>query len=746
MVEEFDPVGAIAEILTAHGPLSEEDIVGHLREAGVADPEDLVDELLDEFSCPAAQLVDERWVWLPALLAGRVFTRRLSAVEATHDLLTVTPDLDPITALCDHDGYRVVDGSALQLVLGFDRAPLEQRGIPPEVIDPLGALLLAPGTLAALGAAEGDLVGVRLTEAGLAVEAVSGVAKSALGEVLTATVADGAPVYFDAAVWTACAADQRLFAEPLSPLSEIADDFGLARSDEWLAAGGFDFDRWRFQLGCAGLAARHDLESDDAFALYTLVQFYDHLALLLDVDDASGPLDRDAAEADLEQFTDLVGELGIVLADPDLAQVLLTETIGASRGGAAALAKFADMLERKVPRHARVGVRWLRAVALQRSGDIDTAERELLEAETLNPDWPWVLVDLARIASDRGDAEGGLALLHRAAVEPDHPLVELLQRHRPEPRRDIGRNELCWCGSGRKYKKCHLGHEQLPLSERVGWLYTKAMDHALLTGWRPLLAEAGYERGRYDDDDDFDPMFAALSDPLVLDAVLFEGGAFAEFLRLRGSLLPQDERALAEQWVLVERSVFEVQQVQPGRDVTVRDVRSGDNHQVVEPTASRVLRPGQLICARAVPVGEGMQFFGGIEPVELHERGELIELLDSEPDAVSLVAHLSRRFAPLTLANTEGRPLARRLPADDDDAVGADDPAMAAVLDDFIRDYETKWLDESIPALDGCTPRQAADDPTRRGDLVKLLDSFPAGAAASGGMDVDRLRDALGLR
>ena len=22
--------------------------------------------------------------------------------------------------------------------------------------------------------------------------------------------------------------------------------------------------------------------------------------------------------------------------------------------------------------------------------------------------------------------------------------------------RDLGRNESCWCGSGKKYKKCHL--------------------------------------------------------------------------------------------------------------------------------------------------------------------------------------------------------------------------------------------------------------------------------------------------
>jgi hypothetical protein len=76
----------------------------------------------------------------------------------------------------------------------------------------------------------------------------------------------------------------------------------------------------------------------------------------------------------------------------------------------------------------------------------------------------------------------------------------------------------------------------------------------------------------------------------------------------------------------------------------------------------------------------------------------------------------------------------------------ASDPELTAVVDEFIRDYETKWLDEPIPALDGHTPRQAADDPTRRGDLIKLLDSFPTGEAARGGMDADRLRAALGVQ
>ena len=672
MAEAFDATRTLPRILAEHGPLHEDDIARRLRDCGVADPDTVLDEVLDETECPVRQLVDDRWVWLPTVLAGRVFTHRLGADEAAHDVLTVTPNLDPITALCEHEQYgRLADGTAARIVLaGFDEELLEQRGIPPEVVDPLGALLLAPGTLAALGVAEGDLVGVRLTAQGLVVERVTAPPRSpgvgaAVGGRLAATLDADEPVYFDAAVWTACVEDPAVFTEPLPPLCEIVDDYGLAHHGEWLAPGGFDFARWRFERGCAALAERYDLDSDDAFALYTLVKLYDQMSLLLidsaaadePLEDALAAAGEGAETPEVDRFVDLVGELGAELADPLLAELLLAETVGTGRAGAPALGVFAEVLEPKVPRAARVAFRWLRAVALERIGDVDEAERQLLAAESMDPDWPLPLFDLARIASDRGDVERGLALLRRAGAEPDHPLVELLERYRAEPRRDLGRNQPCWCGSGRKYKKCHLGREELPLAERAGWLYTKAGQHAMLTGWNDVLAEAGYERCRYADDDP-DALAAALADPLVLDAVLFEGGAFAAFLQMRGSLLPDDERLLAQQWLLVDRSVFEVEQVHRGQGVTVRDVRTGDTHEVRERAASRQLKPGQLVCARVVPAGDSMQFFGGLEPVALHERDPLIDLLDTGPDAVTLVAHLSRRFAPPALANTEGDPLA----------------------------------------------------------------------------------------
>jgi hypothetical protein len=94
VAEAIDPILMVEQILTEHGPLHEDDIVQRLRDSGVADPDSLLEDALDEIECPARQLVDDQWVWLPTLLAGRVFTHRLSADEIAHDVLTVTPDLD----------------------------------------------------------------------------------------------------------------------------------------------------------------------------------------------------------------------------------------------------------------------------------------------------------------------------------------------------------------------------------------------------------------------------------------------------------------------------------------------------------------------------------------------------------------------------------------------------------------------------------------------------------------------------
>ena len=835
-----DDVTDVARILIEHGPLSKDDIVARLQAEGVPDAVKVATAGLAEAHHPVVDLNDGRWVWQPAVVLGRILTHRVDAAEVTADALVVDPDLDPITGLCHHSRFqRLADGSAVSLAMpGWDDDLLLERGISPESVPESGVLLLKPGTLRALKIADGDLVGVRLSAAGLSLERVETTLPAVdVGATLAESLPADEPSFLDSTVLELCVADPLLFTEPMPPLTEIVESQGLVRRYGMVARPDFDFDQWRFERDCDRLALRHDIEPDDALALRTLMTIYDQMSDMLTrlVDVPDEPVEDDAPTADDSGYGDLIAEFGAALAEPFLAELFRNETVG-NGGSPAALGLFAETLEPQVPRSARVALRWLRAVALELTGQIEEAEREYLAAESMDTEWPLTLFDLARFASDRGDADRALALLRRTGTEPDHPLTQLLEQHRPAPRDDLGRNDTCWCGSGRKYKKCHLGREQLPLAGRVGWLYFKACQYVFVTPWRELFIDVADARDAYLGEDDELP-----EDPLFVDAVLFEGGAFADFLATRGVLLPDDERLLAEQWQLSPRSLFEVQEVESGRRVQVRDVRTGDVYDVHERTASRELRPGQLICTRVAPAPETYEFFGGIEPVALHERDQLINVLDSDPDPVDLVEFLSRRFAPPTMVNTEGdlltlceatvrvnadieplldnaydrveedtpawldhvmthgnshisatltldgdrlavqtnserrmdrvlaaiadldpsmtvlddvrRPLrdtadvaelASTMPGSAPSGVDRDDPAVVAAMDEAIRRYEAAWLDEPIPALDGYTPRQAADDPTRRGDLIALLDTFPVLEGAVG-MDAERLRAALGL-
>ena len=347
-------------------------------------------EILDEIECPARQLVDDRWVLLPTVLAGRVFTHRLGGDEGGHDILTRDPNLDPITALCERQQYgRFADGSAARVVLAeFDDELLEQRGIPAEVVDPLGTLVLAPGTLGTLGVAEGDLVGVRLTEQGLVVERVTAPSLGAhapVGARLAAMLDAEEPVYFDVAVWTgARVEDPAVFTEPLPPLCEIVDDYGLAHRGEWLAPDGFPSCPSAFSS--AGRSAGRANSPRPRRRVRAV-----HIGQTVRPDVAArrsppppptsrgGCIDRSCrgrdgahgADSEADWFGDLVGELGAELADPLLAELLVAETIGTGPHGAPALGLFAEVLEPEAsPRAARVACRWLRAVALERIGDI----------------------------------------------------------------------------------------------------------------------------------------------------------------------------------------------------------------------------------------------------------------------------------------------------------------------------------------------------------------------------------------
>jgi tetratricopeptide (TPR) repeat protein len=69
-------------------------------------------------------------------------------------------------------------------------------------------------------------------------------------------------------------------------------------------------------------------------------------------------------------------------------------------------------------------------------------------------------------------------------------------------------------------------------------------------------------------------------------------------------------------------------------------------------------------------------------------------------------------------------------------------PEIQQVLREHLERYEKAWVDESIPALDGLTPRQALLDPAMRRELLHLLRDMPE---TENGMSARRIRRLLDL-
>ena len=117
----------------------------------------------------------------------------------------------------------------------------------------------------------------------------------------------------------------------------------------------------------------------------------------------------------------------------------------------------------------------------------------------------------------------------------------------------------------------------------------------------------------------------------------------------------------------------------------------------------------------------------------------------SEPRVERVLALLRAAIPDLDIVSDE------RVPLRPGEAEASSDPAHPVELDPAIREeiidaMEQRWLRESVPALGGVTPIEAAADPTRREELERLLASFPEptdGPAMT--LRPSRLRALLGL-
>jgi len=262
-------------------------------------------------------------------------------------------------------------------------------------------------------------------------------------------------------------------------------------------------------------------------------------------------------------------------------------------------------------------------------------------------------------------------------------------------------------------------------------------------------------------DKDLNRLKDAFTDPIVFDSALHEGGLFQQFLYERGALLPEDEQLLAASWLTIDRSVHEVVTVDPGVAMTLRNLGTGDVVEVQEQTASTQMKVGERYCSRIVPDGTSNQIIGGIFPVRAGHEDTVLNLCTAG-DAIELCDWVAALHQPPTLVRSPGL-INEMFDRDGIESVLADlgegadmEQVQAGLQAELSRQAHTRWLDESIPALAGLTPREAAADPTRREQLERLLSEFkkPTQGHQSddlpGGFtpftyDIDALRKELGL-
>jgi hypothetical protein len=230
--------------------------------------------------------------------------------------------------------------------------------------------------------------------------------------------------------------------------------------------------------------------------------------------------------------------------------------------------------------------------------------------------------------------------------------MEVVEFARHRPPAQVGRNDRCPCGSGRKYKACHLGKERHALIDRASWLYAKyhryLRDHnrrivALFADQVSAATGRGYEF-----------LIDLLDTPLVADIALCEGGIGESFVSERDAFLPDDEAILAARWQLIERSLFEVDEAGPTY-LKLRDLRTGERITVTNTNAESQTRRGDLMLGRPLPVGDTWRAYSGLVKVS-GLRDEVLDALD-HPDPFEIAELIGRCLAPPRMQNTDGEPL-----------------------------------------------------------------------------------------
>lgn len=187
-----------------------------------------------------------------------------------------------------------------------------------------------------------------------------------------------------------------------------------------------------------------------------------------------------------------------------------------------------------------------------------------------------------------------------------------------EPNRP-GRNDPCWCGSGKKYKNCHWNaDEQEAIAKALSTnLLMQLQEYALQLRFdRDLQAarEFFYGPDFEPPDDDEDETFLAAEralDYFIYDYRLGDDRrVIGQFAAEYSKRLRPDERYLLANWQHSRLAAYEVLTVTPGVGLRLRDLVSGEEFDVRAPEAAEHVNQWNVLFTRVLPAGNHYRLGG----------------------------------------------------------------------------------------------------------------------------------------
>ncbi len=661
MIPARATIGDAVAVL-ADGPCDEDDLVEQL---GLVREDDatwlFMEELEDDVRI--VELADGRLALASALLDGVVAWHRVGEDEVA--ARTIAPGIDGIWHLAvgpwPHE-VRIGAETVAFSVWSDDEGPDLDRG--PALTLPEGwAVDLAAGDLVALvldghqtclvaatdpravsasagsGGHDGVDGGGRLRAAFSAVAEEHAEALTLLRDP-DRSIGDQWILHLDEVATLLLADYGRVVGDLDQPLIEAVGGSGLVRSDGLIGGPGVSESQLGiYALGGTLLRARVDLDPVEGEVVEATGLAWDILAGAEHLPDANDPSVQSA--------------LLVALDVPEAVDVIVDRLRSIDDARLGALSEQAVRAHELDP--GGPGPAWLAAETLvARGGAVEALD---VLAGTIGGDrsvpvheWrgPWET--LANLRGVAGDIAAAIELYEQIG---EIGAVRRLSQWRSTPPRGVGRNERCPCGSGRKFKQCCLVHPvPLDLDGRVPALWWK------LETWVVRYHGDHVPRPDLDAFDDLEGLGPSMAAVWMLgyDAHLVEDGAMAEVVDEIGALLPADERALVDQWLLRARSLWEVVSVNATGRIRLRDLLQGEDLTVTAASLADAA-VGDLLMAMVVPGATGEHLVGHVTHVPFAARDRALRVLAEDPDGQDIIDLVADLVGPPRMTTPDGDPL-----------------------------------------------------------------------------------------